>query len=864
MHRLFRIFAPLALALALVIHGHAADPTWNYAVQVSATVARNPAAITLSWREDTTEGRAGYRPSYTVARKPVAAAEWGERKPVAAGQLTFRDEDVVPGVAYEYEVARDYRDPSVPDWDHVAHGYIVAGIDVAFPEQRGRVIVVVETSVANLLGDRVQRLRRDLIGDGWSVSMVEVAGSDAPERIRELVRNEYWAGGRRAEALLLLGRVPVARAGAYAPDGHESRAMPADAFYADIDGEWVDSDGDGIYDSDQIASDVELATGRVDFSALQGATPGRTEMDLLGQYLDKVHAFRHARLAFDSRALIGDRVGLDRRRAPAAAGYRTFSAFFGPDGIDIANTDDSASEHERWYSMLRRSSYLWALGTGTGAFDAIGTLGLEGQYKAVSAANLAADGSAAFYLLFGSYFVEWHRPNNVLRAALAAPEGGLGAAWNGRPSFFLHPMALGEPVGLSVRRSQNNETIYYSPANAFRRSVHIAWMGDPTLRMRYSSPPAGLHGVSDSGAVVLSWEPMGDAAVSLGHAVYRAASDGEPFARIGSVPPGQTTFRDPRPVRGSVYMVRAVERHQTASGTYENPSQGVFWTDFITGADPVDQSPSTADRLANLSARVQIVTANPARAPMVGFVVTGDRSREILVRAVGPTLSQFGVDGALAEPELQVLKGSDVLAANSGWADNDSIMEAARRVGAFPLPPGSRDAAVLIRVAPGAYTASVRASRGGAVLLEVYDAGESAGDAIRQLGNLSVRTYLHAGDGAIAGFVVAGGESRQVLVRAVGPALAAFGVGESMADPVLSLFDGAGNLLGQNDDWGTPQEGGATGGEIMRAAAVAGAFELPSGSRDSSLLLKLAPGTYTARMTGDMAGVGLIEVYEVR
>jgi hypothetical protein len=109
-----------------------------------------------------------------------------------------------------------------------------------------------------------------------------------------------------------------------------------------------------------------------------------------------------------------------------------------------------------------------------------------------------------------------------------------------------------------------------------------------------------------------------------------------------------------------------------------------------------------------------------------GFTITGDSPKTVLVRAIGPTLARFGVGYPLADPRLTLFVGGNAVATNDGWGsadDNHEVAEAFVTTGAFLLPDGSKDAAVLLTLNPGTYTAQVTAANGGAgnVLIEVYD-----------------------------------------------------------------------------------------------------------------------------------------------
>jgi len=277
---------------------------------------------------------------------------------------------------------------------------------------------------------------------------------------------------------------------------------------------------------------------------------------------------------------------------------------------------------------------------------------------------------------------------------------------------------------------------------------------------------------------------------------------------------------------------------------------------------------STA-RFVNLSSRLRTAEGNASRAFIAGFVVSGSTPKSMLIRAVGPGLAQFGVTGMLANPRLRIHSGSQVLVENEDWVDTPTMRATADRVGAFQLAPGSRDAALIVTLAPGAYTAEVVANGGdGVALIEVYDV--EATQAGTQLINLSTRGFVDTGDAVlVAGFVISGDAPKRVLVRGIGPALSGFGVNGALADAVLKIYSGT-TVVAQNDDWGTPQSvagaaAPASAAEISAAASSVAAFALPNGSKDAAVVVTLPPGAYSAVVSGagTGTGAGLIEVYEL-
>lgn len=254
-----------------------------------------------------------------------------------------------------------------------------------------------------------------------------------------------------------------------------------------------------------------------------------------------------------------------------------------------------------------------------------------------------------------------------------------------------------------------------------------------------------------------------------------------------------------------------------------------------------------------------------AEAMIAGFVLSGP-SKQVLVRAVGPTLGSFGVTGALADPQLTLYRGSAPIAGNDDWSNDPALTAAAQRAGAFALPAGSRDAALLTTASPAAYTAVATGSPSGTALLEVYDAEAPTEYPAQQFTNLAMRATLgEAAAPLTTGFVITGRTAKKVLLRASGPALASLGIPTGFAaDPELHLYRleaGAYRPVASNDNWET----GNSSAAIHSANRRAGAFPLPAGSRDAALLLTLPPGTYTLQATNKAgpAGTGLVELYAV-
>lgn len=284
-------------------------------------------------------------------------------------------------------------------------------------------------------------------------------------------------------------------------------------------------------------------------------------------------------------------------------------------------------------------------------------------------------------------------------------------------------------------------------------------------------------------------------------------------------------------------------------------------------AEPAPLQPPS--RLVNLAARAQTGAGDNVLIP--GFVIGPGPDKTVLVRAIGPALAAppFNLPGMITDPVLTLYgpnSATRIAASNDNWSAADRAVF--DQAGAFPLPNGSRDAALVARLAPGAYTALVSAASGSEAtslaLVEVYDAERHTGTgAVSRLVNLSVRAQVGTGDSVlIPGVVVDPGAAKTVLIRAIGPTLgeAPFGVAGTLGQPVLTLFLGS-RAIASNTAWGSAPNAA----EIRAAARTVGAFPLPESSRDSALLVLLPTGAYTLQVSGAHAtsGVALVEVYEV-
>jgi hypothetical protein len=252
-------------------------------------------------------------------------------------------------------------------------------------------------------------------------------------------------------------------------------------------------------------------------------------------------------------------------------------------------------------------------------------------------------------------------------------------------------------------------------------------------------------------------------------------------------------------------------------------------------------------RMANISTRAGVGTAQ--NVAIAGFIINGESPKRVMLRALGPSLTPFGVTGALNDPMLDLRDGAgNQIATNDNWKDSQE-----QAIVDTGLAPGNdSESAIVATLTPGNYTAitSGKDNTTGIGLVEVYEL-----DSTSRLLNISTRGFGGGADNAlIAGLILAGTDNGTICFRALGPSLASFGVQGVIADPRLDLFNAQGTKVGANNNWKDSQQ------SIIQSAGLA-----PGNDTESALLIDLAPGNYTAIVSGigGAIGVALIEAYHL-
>ncbi|HEX5489965.1 MAG TPA: plastocyanin/azurin family copper-binding protein [Candidatus Udaeobacter sp.] len=279
-------------------------------------------------------------------------------------------------------------------------------------------------------------------------------------------------------------------------------------------------------------------------------------------------------------------------------------------------------------------------------------------------------------------------------------------------------------------------------------------------------------------------------------------------------------------------------------------------------------TPTPASILANISTRSFVQTADNVM--IGGFIVQGSQPKRVIIRAIGPELTQFGVPGVLANPTLELHDGSGALIGfNDDWQStviggvitSDQVQDI---LSSGHAPTDMRESAIIADLPAGNYTAIIRgvSSTTGVALVEVYDLSPAA-DSI--LANISTRTFVQTNDNVmIGGFIVQGTQPKMVVIRAIGPELTQFGVPNVLANPTLELHDGAGALIGANDNWQTTIIGGIIMHDQVQDILDSG--RAPTDPNESAIIANLPAGNYTAIVRGvsNTTGVALVEVYDLQ
>jgi hypothetical protein len=264
----------------------------------------------------------------------------------------------------------------------------------------------------------------------------------------------------------------------------------------------------------------------------------------------------------------------------------------------------------------------------------------------------------------------------------------------------------------------------------------------------------------------------------------------------------------------------------------------------------------------NLATRMKVGTGD--NVSIGGFIITGNVPKKVMLRGIGPSLAVNGqpLAGKLEDPMLELHDSNGtIIGRNDNWRTSQTggvvTGDQSSQIKASGLAPtDDLEAALIASLQPGSYTAVVSGVQNatGVGLVEIYDLDIEADS---KLANISTRGFADTGDNAlIGGFIVDGSfySRSKIVVRALGPSLAPFGIPNLLKDPLLSIYDQNGNGVAINGDWQNANQP-----EVISAGLA------PKDAHEAAIYMVLVAGNYTAVVSGEDGGTGvaLVETYNL-
>jgi cyclophilin family peptidyl-prolyl cis-trans isomerase len=528
--------------------------------------------------------------------------------------------------------------------------------------------------------------------------------------------------------------------------------------------------------------------------------------------------------------------------------------------LAAARTSDINSATSEWYFNVRDNSttlgptngggytvFGRVIGNGMAVIDAIGALprvNAGSPFNELPVRNFTSGQVGAANLIL---------VNSVSAASIYPGDGPL--------AILSFTATSSHPEVISV--AVNNSTLVLSPVGGGVATVNVTAI-DTNGASVAAAVSVTVAGTNSARAPAISSQPPALLRLAAGTTptvALSVAATGTPtpayqWRRNGVAIPGETS--------PSLVLTRATEAQAGAYTCVVSNSNGSVTSDSST-VSFIAATAAETGRLINLSIRS---TLAPGEQMTMGTVLGGAGTRgtkALLARVAGPSLAQFGLNEFVPDPRMSLVRtGSGTVSVNDDWGDGTVPATAFSEVGAFPFTSvRSRDAAIYQpALLAGDYTVELgdKGGSSGDVIAELYDStpGTAFTGTTPRLINVSVRQSISETSKLVAGFVIGGTTARTVLIRAIGPGLAVFGVPETMPDPGLKLLSTNSTLIGANDNWGGTAQ-------LTAASAAVGAFAVTNpSSNDAMLLITLPAGEYTTEVTGKGAGgAALVEVYEV-
>lgn len=476
-------------------------------VELLATLKAD-SSLQLSWLQQSGSTR------YQVYELNSDGKSWDRIADLSGADTLFVDTTYKFGTRKEYRVARTSSNYTGFD----GNGYMIAGFGVPPAQDLGNVIMVIENTYKSTATSEVESYITQLQNEGFSVYPFYVSSNDNVAAVKDSIFQRYkqFNSGDRT-MIFLLGRVPVPYSGNYRPDGHPDHtgAWPADLYYGAFDISFTDATvnntqatfsrhhnvpNDGKFDlsryntsAKSLVEYVNLPVGRVDLTNMPAFG---NDTQLIKRYIQKALAFRTGERKPELRSLVDDNFGYFGSEAFASGGYRNGSTF---SGRNIVSGD--------YRTEMSQGSYLMSYGCGGGTYTSCQGVSTSNDFVNDSLLN-------PLTLMFGSYYGDWDNTNNFLRAPLASKGWGLASVWSGRPYWMVHPCAHGAPLADAALITYNTWGVYN--AAGFQAGVHVALMGDPTLRMFHVDNVRDFEVITKCAAAVdIKWGQISEIADSV-------------------------------------------------------------------------------------------------------------------------------------------------------------------------------------------------------------------------------------------------------------------------------------------------------------------------------------------------------------
>jgi Secretion system C-terminal sorting domain len=525
----------------------------------------------------------------TISRRPLNTNTWttiASNLPPNTGN--YIDNNVVLGQIWEYQVKRN-NTFLYNGTNYNATGYTLGTLAKDNSLPKGQMILLVANDMVNNLSVKYNRLKSELSADGWQINELVVPratnwdSGNQVVTIKNQIINIYnnAAANDKPKVLFILGHVPLPRSGSadiITPDDHNENkgARGCDAYYADIDGLYTDTatfnpgnlatplavnvPGDFKWDQDFFPSNIEMGFGRVDFADLTDTTT--PELTLLGNYLDRLSAYRNVSAGYEMGEKSGFFLGFDNSNDGS---YRSL--------LNISKPTDV------YQNFIGGNHNQWVANNGPFKIYMQNLLVPDYNEWVSNGMNATVYSSDQSYWGFGD--VPQTGIYSRIRSLLAANTKCLVTLWTTTGINIFHRACNGEPFGVSLVDIMNHNAtnnILEKPEQEYDETewwnrTHFAYYGDPTISLYQVKPISALTLTNNSNNALLQWVASTDNV--LGYHIYQSTTENGKYERITATPISTTNYILPNYIPNNWYMVKAVKNITSGCGQFIQPSIGI-------------------------------------------------------------------------------------------------------------------------------------------------------------------------------------------------------------------------------------------------------------------------------------------------